>query len=448
MTLQQSFDKSLALLPKAKQAAAHYRLRWINLARRNQITPSGDWRVWLILAGRGFGKTRTGAEDVADYAMWNDGVRVAVVAPTAADARDTCVEGESGLLACIPHECIEGWNRSLGELILTNGSRFKLFSAEEPSRLRGPQHHRAWCDEISSWQYPDAWDQLMFGLRLGDDPRVVATTTPKPTKLMRELLARRDRDVLITHGRTMDNAANLPQAALDNLIARYAGTRLGRQELDAEMLDDTPGALWKRSDIDAYRVNAMPAMRRIVIAIDPAVSTKEGSDETGIVAAGIGEDGYYYVVSDKSSQYTPNQWATVAINEYKLLMADRIIGEQNNGGDMVENNIRMADPEVSYKSVYATKGKAVRAEPVAALYEQGRVRHVGSMPILEDQMCNFTTDYDRAKMHYSPDRLDALVWALTELAIEVSPGQNILDFYAGQKREAEIAKQKASGTKS
>ncbi len=361
--------------------------------------------------------------------MWNDGVRVAVVAATAADARDVCVEGESGLLACIPHAYIEGWNRSLGELILVNGSRFKLFSAEEPSRLRGPQHHRAWCDEVAAWQYPETWDQLMFGLRLGDDPRVIATTTPRPTALIRGLIARMGADVKITQGRTLDNSANLAKAALDNLLLRYAGTRLGRQELDAELLEDTPGALWRRADIDSTRIPEAPAMLRIVVAIDPAVSTSEGSDETGIVACGKGQDGRWYVLADRSGRYSPDAWAREAVALYRNLNADRIVAEVNNGGDMVENTLRNTDNSVPYKAVHATKGKAVRAEPVAALYEQKRVSHVGSFPILEDQMCLFTTDYDRAKMKYSPDRLDAMVWAMTDLAIEARPGENVLDYY-------------------
>lgn len=388
------------------------------------------------MAGRGWGKTRTGAEDVADYAMWNDNVRIAVIAPTFSDARDTCVEGESGLLACIPHSFIVDWNRSLGELILINGSRFKLFSAQEPSRLRGPQHHRAWCDEIGVWQYPETWDQLMFGLRLGDDPKVIATTTPRPTMLIRSLVKRREKDVLITHGKTMDNASNLAKPALDNLLTRYAGTRLGRQELDAELLEDTPGALWKRSDIDNTRTSIAPDLVRCVVALDPAVSTNEGSDETGLVVAGKGIDGRYYVLSDRSAQFTPDAWGREAVAQYKLHSADRIIGEVNNGGDLIESNLRTIDKNVSYKAVRASRGKAIRAEPVAALYEQGRVSHVGSFPMLEDQMCMFTSDYDRTKMKYSPDRLDALVWALTELALEENPGENILEYYRGKTEKA------------
>lgn len=389
------------------------------------------------MAGRGWGKTRTGAEDVADFAMWNDGVRIAIVAPTSADARDTCVEGESGLLSCIPPSYILNWNRSLGELILTNGSRFKLFSAQEPSRLRGPQFHRAWCDELASWQYPDTWDQLMFGLRLGEDPRVVVTTTPKPTNLIRSLVKRIGGDVLITRGKTMENAQNLAKTALDNLLERYAGTRLGRQELDAELLDDMPGALWQRNKIDELRVMVAPPLRRCVIAVDPAVSTNEGSDETGIIAAGVGEKcGHGYTLGDFSGKYTPEGWGAMAVRQYHAFKADYIIAEANNGGDLVENNIRVIDRSVPVKLVHATRGKFIRAEPVAALAEQGKDHHVGSFPQLEDQMCTFTPDFDRKKMGFSPDRMDAKVWAYQELLIMGFPGSNILDYYTRQDAEA------------
>ena len=239
-------------------------MAWRETARSNQLTPDGEWLVWLILAGRGFGKTRTGAEDVAWYGIMNPGSRIAVVAPTYADARDTCIEGDSGLQNVLPRQAIAAWNRSLGELLLTNGTRYKLFSADEPERLRGPQHHRAWCDEVAAWRYPEAWDQLLFGLRLGDDPRIVATTTPRPTPLIRTLVAAPTTHV--TRGSTFDNAANLAPAAMAQLKAKYEGTRLGRQELYAEVLDDTPGALWTRAMIEKARFQgSLPAMKRVVV---------------------------------------------------------------------------------------------------------------------------------------------------------------------------------------
>lgn len=364
--------------------------------------------------------------------MENPGSRIALIGPTAADCRDTIVEGVSGLLTALPPAFIVDWNRSLGEVLLTNGTRYKTFSAEEPERLRGPQFHRAYCDELAAWTRPETFDMLMFGLRLGDKPQCVITTTPKPTMLLRQLLKRSGKDVFLTHGRTFDNQENLAPGFLARLMEKYGGTRLGRQELDAELLADTPGALWKRSDIDDTRVSIAPDMVRFVVALDPATSTKEGSDETGIIGAGKGIDGHFYVFDDVSGHYTPDTWAREAVALYKHRHADRVIGEANNGGDMIEHTIRSVDANVSYKSVHATRGKAIRAEPVAALYEQKRVHHVGSHPQLEDQMCMFTTDYDRTKMKYSPDRMDALVWALTELGIETTPGDNILEYYRQQ----------------
>ena len=331
-----------------------------------------------------------------------------------------------------------GWNRSLGELHLSNGTHYKTFSAEEPERLRGPQFHRAYCDELAAWARPETWDMLMFGLRLGENPQCVITTTPKPVPLIRQLMARRGKDVIVTHGKTIDNQANLAPNFVAHLVDKYGGTRLGRQELDAEILDDTPGALWRRSDIDEQRVKETPELVRIVVAIDPAVSSKENSDETGIVCAAKGIDRQFYVLDDLSGILTPDGWGREAVSIYKRRKADRVIGEVNNGGDLIESNLRSIDRNVSYKGVRASRGKAIRAEPIAALYEQKKVHHVGAFPLLEDQMCMFTTDFDRTKMKYSPDRLDALVWAMHELAIEDSPGDNILEFY--RKKDAENSK--------
>jgi phage terminase large subunit-like protein len=399
------------------------RLHWIKSARPNQLTPPTDkldWRVWLILAGRGWGKTRTGAEDIAHYALWNPGVRIGVIAPTYMDARDTCVEGESGLLRAIPHGCIEKWNRSMGELWLFNGSRIKLFSADEPERLRGPQHHRVWCDELGAWQGREAFDQLWFGLRLGRNPQVIVTTTPRNTEVIRHLFKRRGEDVFLTHGRTADNAEHLSPHVLNQLHDRYAGTRLGRQELDAELLEDIEGALWNRAQIDACRVQSVPELRRVIVAIDPAMSSHEGSDETGIVAAARGEDGLLYVLSDWSGKFSPDQWAQRAVTLYNEMRAQMIVAEVNAGGDLVERILRQAAPQVLFKPVRALRGKAERALPVAALYEQGRVKHVGALSALEDQMCRFTLN--GADAGPSPDRVDAMVWALSELS-EVSRGE-------------------------
>jgi phage terminase large subunit-like protein len=364
-----------------------------------------------VLAGRGWGKTRCGAEDVAYYALWQDGARIAVVAPTHGDARDTCVEGESGLLKIIPPSAIETWNRSLSELVLVNGSRFKLFSADEPERLRGPQFHRAWADEVAAWKKRESFDQLMMGLRLGECPRLVVTTTPKPLPLIKELLTRAD--VKVTRGRSEDNRANLAPGVLEDLRARYGGTRLARQELDGEVVEDVEGALWKHEQLDTCRVMQVPRMLdRVVIAIDPAVSSTKHSDETGIVAAGRGNDGIFYVLADISGVFTPDGWAQRAIGLRHELDADLIVGEVNEGGDLIERMLRMIDPYVPYRAVRAMKSKAARALPVQALYERGLVRHVGGFAALEDQMCRFT---GQGFGGGSPDRVDALVWALTEL---------------------------------
>ncbi len=404
----------LPVLPLPALQAFNNRMRWLLQARAPQITPAGDWRIWLILAGRGWGKTRTGAEDIAHYALWNPESRCAVVAPTYADARDTCIEGESGLLRVLPPACVEKWNRSMGEMWLTNGSRIKLFSADQPERLRGPQHHRAWCDELGAWKGSDALDQLLFGLRLGTDPRLVITTTPRNTEMLRDLFRRRNEDVLLTHGRTMDNQENLSPHVMRQLQDRYAGTRLGRQELDAELLTDTEGALWNRAQIDLLRVPEAPdELRRTVVAIDPALSSGADSDETGIIVAARGLDGLLYVLADWSGRYAPDAWAERVLMLYSEMNAQMIVAETNAGGELVERILKQKAPHILFKPVRALRNKVERALPIAALYEQGRVRHVSALSLLEDQMCRFTTD---GNMHKSPDRVDALVWALTELS--------------------------------
>ncbi len=410
---------------------------WSRWARDSQKPPSGDWRVWLLLAGRGFGKTRTGAELVRTLVGAQTARRVALVAPTAADARDVMVEGESGLLAIAPP-----WDRPLYEpskrrLTWPNGAVATIFSADEPERLRGPQHDFAWCDELAAWRYPEAWDMLMFGLRLGGDPRAIVTTTPRPTKPIRALLA--DPKVVVSGGTTAENRANLAAAFLDQIVRRYQGTRLGRQELDAEILDDMPGGLWRRGIIEATRTSVLPELSRVVVAIDPAVSASEAADETGIIAVGRAANGHGYVLADASGRYAPAEWARAAITAYGAHQADRIVAEINNGGDMVEATLRMIDPNVPFSAVRAARGKVARAEPVAALYEQGRIHHLGAFPQLEDQMCSFTSDFDRNAAGYSPDRVDALVWAVTELFVEPRAGDGIFETYrrlAAEENEA------------
>ena len=382
---------------------------WKFWARPSQLPPPGDWRVWLILAGRGFGKTRTGAETTIDRVRRSVSKRVGLIAPTAADARDVMVEGESGILACSPPDFRPLYEPSKRRLTWPNGAVATLFSAEEPDRLRGPQHDFIWADEPAAWKYPETWDMAMFGLRLGTNPQVVATTTPRPTRLIRDLVA--DPGTVVTRGTTYENARNLAPAFLTAIVKKYEGTRLGRQELNGEILDDNPGALWSRNVIEALRVREHPPLLRIVVGVDPAVTSDPKSDETGIVVAGVDAAGHYYVLADASLQGTPLTWATAVKRVYDQYRADRVVAEKNNGGELVEANLRTVDRTLSYRGVWASRGKQTRAEPISSLYEQGKVHHVGTFPLLEDQMCDWAPDSGDP----SPDRMDALVWAMTEL---------------------------------
>jgi predicted phage terminase large subunit-like protein len=370
----------------------------------------------LILAGRGWGKTRTGAQDLAVYALRNPDSQCAVVAPTHGDLRRVCFNGPSGLLSIIPKECfdrtkgVKGYSSSLSEIRLFNGSRITGYAAIDPDRLRGPQFHRAWCDELAAWRYAESFDQLMFGLRLGSDPQCVVTTTPKPSPLIKQLMERKD--VYVTQGNTFENQANLAESALEMLKERYEGTTLGRQELYAEIITSTDGALWKLEQIEKARVREAPQLKQVLVAIDPAVTNSADSDETGIMCVGKDENNEYYVLEDRSGRYSPEEWARKAVELYERYDADRIVAEVNNGGDLVERLLRSIDAQVPYRSVHATRGKLVRAEPVASLYEQDKVHHVGRFPELESQMVSYTGERSKP----SPDRLDALVWGLSELA--------------------------------
>ncbi len=410
---------SLASLPAKERAAwlasltdsqaAALRWSWDFFARPEQLAPDAAWSAWLILAGRGWGKTRTGAEWVRHQVESKAAGRIALVGATSADIRDVMIEGPSGLMVVCPP-----WNRPTYEpskrrVTWPNGAVATAYSADEPDRLRGPQHDAAWCDEIAAWRYDDAWDQLRFGLRIGVNPRIVATTTPRPTALVRNLLA--EKTTVVTKGATYDNRENLAPEFFSQIIAKYEGTRLGRQEIYADLLEDVPGALWQRSDIDKHRVSAPPSLRRVVVAVDPAVSSGETADETGIIVIGVGDDRHGYILADLSRRVSPDAWARRVVDAYHQFQADRVIAEVNNGGDLVEKIIRTVDERVSYKSVRATRGKVTRAEPAAALYEQGKVHHVGTFAGLEDQLCVFTSEGSRRQ---SPDRVDALVWGLTE----------------------------------
>ena len=402
--MQKSNDLSLSLIVSR-------RVRWLNQLARPEQLPSEDasWNTWLYLAGRGAGKTRTAAEWLAWEASSKPKTRWAIVAPTYGDARDTCAEGESGIVNVLrQYGTLKDYNRSIGEIFLTNGSRIKLFSGEEPERLRGPQHHGGWFDELAAFKYPEAWDQYQFGLRLGEFPQTIVTTTPKPIKIIKELI--KQDNVRVVRGSTFDNAANLAESALAQYRLRYENTRLGRQELYGEILDNVDGALWTRKLIDDARVDNAPPLIRVVVAIDPAVTANATSDETGIVAAGIASNGDYYILDDKSIRTTPDAWARVAVELYHKHKADKIVAETNNGGDMVILLLKQVDASIATKKVTATRGKQLRAEPISSLYEQGRVHHVGYFSDLETQMCEWTPQSSE-----SPDRLDALVWALTEL---------------------------------
>ena len=411
---------------------------WREWARPSQLPPAGDWRVWLLLAGRGFGKTRAGAEYVR--ARVKQGARrIALVGPTFEDARDIMVEGDSGILAVSPPAEGPRYVPSKRRVVWPNGATAALFSADEPRRLRGPQHDTAWCDELAAWRYPETWDMLMFGLRAGTDPRCVVTTTPRPIRLLRELLA--DPKVVVTRGTTYDNRRYLAPSFFGQIVRKYEGTRLGRQELEAEILEDLPGALWSRGLIEACRVSHRPTdLVRVVVAIDPAARSAETSNETGIVVAGKDANGDGWVLADLSGRYQPVEWAKAAIAAYRAHHADRIVAEINNGGDMVEATLRMVDPNVPFRAVHASRGKIARAEPVATLYEQGKVRHLGAFPILEDQMCAFTRDAPwtagwtagvspASSPASSPDRVDALVWALSDLFVQPMPHAGIFERY-------------------
>lgn len=419
---------------KTPEAMEMMRFHWDFWGRPSQFAPPGDWSHWLILAGRGFGKTRTGAEWVRANmcgttplarGRWQ---HVALIAETAADARDVMVgdgkatsdpKAGSGLLQIHSKDFRPIYEPSKRRLTWPNGAVASIYNGTEPDQLRGPQHDAAWCDELAKWQYAqEAWDQLQFGLRTGTNPQVCITTTPRPIGLIKQIIS--DPATVVTRGSTFDNRGNLSPKFLNVVRRKYEGTRLGRQELNAELLEDMEGALWKRGLIDALRVKLenVPPLERIVVAIDPNASSHEDANECGIVCAGLGSNGQAYVLDDISGVMTPTEWASAAISLYRNTRADRIIAETNNGGEMVENTLRTVDPSIPFRAVWASRGKVTRAEPISALYEQGRVHHVGPFPRLEDQMCAFTVDFDRREMGYSPDRVDALVWALTELMIE------------------------------
>jgi phage terminase large subunit-like protein len=404
-------NAAIDALPAETQAALMY--DWPFWARPSQIEPEGDWTYWLILAGRGFGKTRTGSETVRRWIRTCDMVNL--IGATVDDAREIMIEGESGILAICPDGERPAYKKTERKLIWPNGAVSLIFTADEPERLRGKQHKKLWADELAAWRYQEAWDQAKFGLRIGERPQAVITTTPKPLAHITDLL--KDKATVVTRGTTYENKANLAPSFFDAIIKRYEGTRLGRQELRAEVLSDTPGALWSHEMIRHIPVSAVPQLSRIVVAVDPPATSHENSNECGIVAVGQARQARSdaaYVLADRSGVMAPHEWALKAVNLYREVEADLIVAEVNQGGDMVEAVIRSVDPDVPVKSVRASRGKAIRAEPVSALYARGIVYHCELFEALEDQMCAFTPDFDRTE-NGSPDRLDALVWGLTEL---------------------------------
>lgn len=387
------------------------------------MPPGGDWFCWLVLAGRGFGKTRMAAEWIRSLVEGEsplqapDGApeRIALVADTILDGRQTMIEGESGILACARPGYGPRFEVTNRRLIWPNGVQAFLYSSETPDQLRGPQHDVAWADEVAKWRYgEDTWSNLLFGLRLGERPRVMVTTTPRNVPLVRTLVE--EDNIHITRGSTHENSANLPTQFMDRVVGRYTGTRLGRQEIMGELLSDVPGALWTRDMMEKCRLKKLPDFTRIVVAVDPPVTSGAKADACGIMVAALGIEGRGYILEDRTVQgLSPHGWAKKALRAYHDYEADLLVAEVNNGGDLVESLLRQIDKHVSYRAVRASRGKHARAEPVAALYEQGRVSHADLFPELEDEMCSLTTEGLTGRK--SPDRVDALVWALTELML-------------------------------
>ena len=426
-----STAESLASLPEAQRQEILASLSdadlnelehdWRFWARQNQIAPEGTWQTWLALAGRGFGKTEAGAQWVRERVA--SGARsIALVAETQKDLEEVMV---ARLVSIYPPDEAPTVRYKPVRIAWPCGAIALGYNGTEPNQLRGPEFDTAWVDELAKYRYArETWDMLQFTMRSGDDPRVFVTTTPRPIPVLREIIA--DPSTAVTRGSTFDNAANLPKQFLDRLKDRYGDTRLGRQELEAEMLDDLPGALWLRDQIDNHRVANLPDMQRIVVAVDPSgtAGASDGGDSIGIVIAGKGIDGRGYVLADRTCKLSPDGWGKRAVAAYHEFNADRIVAERNYGGAMVEHVIRTVDQSVSYKEVTASRGKVVRAEPVAALYEQGKISHHGAQDELEDQMLLMGPDGYAGEG--SPDRLDSLVWALTDLFLDEGKKAGVL----------------------
>ena len=422
-------ERRIARLTADEIAVLYY--DWSLWARPDQLAPEGDWIYWLLLAGRGAGKTRAGAETVRAWARRHPIVNL--IGATRQDAREIMVMGESGLLAICPPEERPRFARASDRLEWPNGAVSQIFSAEEPDRLRGKQHMKLWLDELAAWRDPGAFDQAILGLRLGERPQAVITTTPRPTKLIKRLLD--SPDAVVTRGSTFDNARYLADGFLARIVAGFDGRVLGRQEIYGEIVEEAPGALWTRALIERQRLplGGPPAeYAEIVIGVDPPARSGARADECGIVAVGRTAGGMIHVLADLSSQgETPGQWSARAAAAFRRFNANRVVAEINNGGEMVTQVLRQNDPNLPVRNVTATRGKFLRAEPVAAAYERGVVFHLGVFGKLEDQLCTLTSDFDARAAGFSPDRADALVWAIADLiAPRAADPQTLLDYYA------------------
>jgi phage terminase large subunit-like protein len=391
----------------------HVRTNWRGIwARPEQLMPDGEWRTWLIMGGRGSGKTRPCVEAVREVSERDPHAVIALIGPTASDVRKVMIEGESGLMSVFPADRKPVYKPSVREIRFPSGALGLTYSAEEPQRLRGPQHSFAYLDEIAA--YPDLkelWDLMIPGLRLGRNPQRICSTTPKPIRFLHDLIA--DPFTRTTRMRTRDNWMNLPQSTLDEFDRLYAGTRIGRQELEGELLEEAEGALWHRAQLDDLRVRSHPELKRTCVAIDPSVTSGPESDECGIIVCGLGVDDQGYPLQDSSGRFTPDEWISRAVAAFDFWKADKIIGEANNGGDLIESLLRTQRRNIPYEKVHASRGKLTRAEPVAALYEQKKVHHVGAFPKLEDEQTNYVAGVTK-----SPNRMDALVWGLSYLMIK------------------------------
>lgn len=410
----------------SKKEISQWPYDWRVWGRPSQQPPEGDWRVWLVMAGRGFGKTRLGAEWIRSVAERDPSARIALVAASLHEARSVMVEGESGLLSIGAPWRRPVFESSVRRLVWPNGAQAFLYSAAEPDSLRGPQHSHAWCDEIAKWESGSlhgganramaAWDNLLMGLRLGNDPKLVATTTPRTVPLLARIIGDEGNGAVVTRGSTFDNARNLPASFIEAMRKSFGDTTLGRQELLGELIGDLAGALWSRSLIESVREQTPPPCMRVVIGVDPPASAH--GDACGIVVCGIGEDRVARVLADCSvHQASPEQWARAVAIAATTWSADRVVAEANQGGEMVGAVLRAAEASLPLRLVHASRGKTARAEPVAALYEAGRVRHAGLFPQLEDELCGLMPGGEYQGPGRSPDRADACVWALTELML-------------------------------